>query len=102
MKARSRARYQLYRKASLKERACVFLEEAGWNGGSASTQGMAEIGVKFARREDLGLRLGVSIQFFLFFFLEGIYLLSLFILLSRFRARRFEELDSVVMDAGDC
>jgi len=81
MKARSRARYQLYRKASLKERACVFLEKAGWNGGSASTQGMAEIGVKFAKRERFGAASGFFPFRLLFFFSEDIYLLSLFILL---------------------
>jgi hypothetical protein len=42
---------------------------------------MAEIGVKFAQREEFGAASGVFPFSFLFFFLEGIYLLSLFILL---------------------
>ena len=64
-------------KGIFEERVCVFLEKAGWNGGSASTQGMEEIGVKFAQREDSGVRLGFPV-----FPLEGIYALSLFYFLA--------------------
>ena len=92
MKARPHARYQLYRKASLK---CVFLEKAWRNGGSASTQGMAETRAKFAQREDLGLASG----FFDSVFSLGRHLYVVSYLTSSFRARRFEELDSIVMDA---
>lgn len=64
-------------KGIFEQRECVFLEKAGWNGGSASTQGMAEIGVKFAQREDSGVRLDSPV-----FPSGGIYALSLLYFLA--------------------
>lgn len=55
MKARSRARYQLYRKASL---MCVFSEKAWRVGGSAPTQGTAETGTN-----SLNAKIGACVGF---------------------------------------
>lgn len=64
MKARSHARYQLYRKASLRARSCLILEKAGRNGGSAPTSGMAETGENSLNAK-MGLVFGFSMQVFL-------------------------------------